>query len=345
MKIYFWKKYRIVNTGSSLSVLNTRTKFWKPFLLMLPSILTILLLTVIPFILVIYTSITPRVGFHANDIKFGIDHYKSIFHDEQFKIAIRNSLVYAILSLPISLVISLLISSAISQVIKKWARGFWQTVFFLPYVTSAIAVSMAFAYIFKTQGGMINDILLRLKLVSRPIRFLDDTSNGSWNSFWIILIRGIWGSLAFQILILTTAMLSVNQDLYKSASIDGASPTKQFFTITLPTISKTITFLFTMGIIGGIKTFPLALFNNSSDNAMQYNGQSLMLYIFHFTKGSDFGRAGASSVVLFVLGIIISFGLRKIVFTLFRLGNKLGEKSVINRIENSSLTRKALFEF
>ncbi|AXE60559.1 sugar ABC transporter permease [[Mycoplasma] phocae] len=343
MKTYFWRKYRLKNTGLALSVLNSRISFWKPFLLMVPSLITILLLTVIPFILVIIGSFRVQVGFTRNAVIFGFGNFQKLFTDNTFIIAIRNSLVFALVALPISLSISLLISSAISQVIKKWARGFWQTVFFLPYVTSAIAVSLAFAFIFKSQGGLINKILLDLGLTKNPINFLDDGSSGSWNAFFVILIRGIWGNLAFQVLLLTTAMLSVNQDLYKSASIDGASSTKQFFTITLPAISKTISFLFTIGIIGGIKVFPLALFNNDPAQALQYNGQSIILYIFNYAR-LDFARAGAASIILFLMGFALSFGLRKLVFVTFRVTRKLGEKNVVNKIKNASIVRKSLFK-
>ncbi|WP_277345682.1 carbohydrate ABC transporter permease [Mycoplasma phocoeninasale] len=310
---------------------------------MIPSLITILLLTIIPFILVIIGSFRVNVGFTRNDTVFGFGNFRTLFNDTTFIIAIRNSLVYAVVALPISLSISLLISSAISQVIKKRARGFWQTVFFLPYVTSGIAVSLAFAFIFRSQGGLINKILLDLKIVKNPINFLEDNSSGSWNAFFVILIRGIWGNLAFQILILTSSMLSVNPDLYKAASIDGASSRKQFYTITLPAISKTISFLFTIGIIGGIKIFPLALFNNSPESALQFNGQSILLYIFAVTK-TDFALAGAASIVLFILGLALSFGLRKIVFFTLKGVRTLGEKNVVNKIKNASVLRESLFK-
>lgn len=337
MKEYFWKKHRIHKT-EALSILNTKTKFWKPFLLMLPTLLAILLMLIIPVILVIVQAFqTVKLGGKASDITFSLNNFfgnkygsTGIFYDPKFTKSIGNSVLYALIALPISLGISLIISSAIAHVVKRWARSFWQTVFFLPYVTSAVAVSLTFSYIFgKTTEGAVFPLLYGHK----------------WGvPLIVIIIRGVWGNLAFQILILTTAMLSVNQDLYKSASIDGASSTKQFFKITLPSIKGTLSFLFTIGIIGGIKVFPLALYNNRPDDAILNNGGSIILYIFYMTKTSEYGRAGAASIILFILGFTISFGLRKIISIIYKSSIKRGEKNVAKKIENQTLKRTVTFK-
>ncbi|AWX42875.1 sn-glycerol-3-phosphate transport system permease protein ugpA [Metamycoplasma cloacale] len=344
MKIYFWKKFRIKKVGENLSVLNQRTPFWKPFLLLLPSLLTITLMTIIPFILVIIDSFSVRVGFKAHDIGFGFENFKNIFNDIHFKIGVRNAFVYSIVSLPISLCISLLISTSITMLIKKWSRNFWQTVFFLPYVTSAIAVSITFFFIFKKEGGFVNIILKNLKLIDKPIPFLESGDYKSWKPFIVILLRGIWGSLAFQILILSTAMLSVNPQLYKSASIDGSYKFKQFFAITLPSIKRTISFLITMGLIGGIKVFPLSLFNNNELDALNNGGSSLMLYVYRFVKQGSFSTGAAASIMLFLIGVLVSFSLRKLVSITYIIGTKIGEKNVIRKIENQTLKTKPVFK-
>ncbi|MGV2392870.1 UNVERIFIED_CONTAM: ABC transporter permease subunit [Campylobacter lari] len=107
-------------------------------------------------------------------------------------------------------------------------------------------------------------------------------------------------------LLFTTAMLSVDKNLYKSASIDGLSTFKQFFTITLPSISKTTTFIMTMGIINGIKVFPLALFNNQPEKAMAAGASTLMLFIYYYVKANNYQLASAASIILFIIGISYS---------------------------------------
>ena len=315
---------------------------------MLPSVLTIFLFTFIPFIIVLINSILVETGFSADELRPGFDNYKKIFTLGMYKVGVRNSIIYAMTALPISLVISILVSVAITQVVKKWARGFWQTIFFLPYVTSSVAVSLSFFYLFKTSDangpGILNLTLKSLGIIKDDIRFLDSGNIYSWRPLFVIVIRGVWGNLAFQILILTTAMLSVDQQLYKAAAIDGASKSKQFFSVTLPSIRKTISFLITMGLIGGIKVFPLALFNNDPNAAVLNGGSSLMLMVYKYVTEGNFALAGASSITLFVIGVIVSFSLRKIVALTFKASLKIGEMNVLNKIESTSFKSKALFK-
>ncbi|WP_412031526.1 carbohydrate ABC transporter permease [Metamycoplasma buccale] len=344
MRTYLWKKYRIKNSGENLSILNQRTSFWKPFILILPSLLTILLFTLIPFIIVVIQSIKIENQFSKDDFTIGLDNFGNLFKQPKFITGIRNSLVYSLTALPLSLLISILISAAITQVVKKWAQGFWQTVFFLPYITSAVAVSLSFFYLFKRDGGIVNNILQALKLIKRPIPFLESGEISGWLAFSVILIRGIWGNLAFQVLILTTAMLSVNPQLYKAAAIDGSQKSQQFFKITLPSIKRTISFLITMGLIGGIKVMPLALFNNNAGDAVNNGGSSLMLYIYNAITEGKLAIAGAASVVLFIIGIAYSFTLRKLVTFIYKLIVRSDNNNVVNKIKNQAILTKAIFK-
>lgn len=337
MNTYFWRKYRIKKTGEALSILNTRTPFWKPFILMLPSLIALSFMLIIPFIFVIIGSFRASVSFSSFGWSIG-NYYKTtgkvgILNDQKFQTAVTNSLLYAVIALPIGLSISILISSAITMVIRRYARSFWQTVFFLPYMTGAVAVSLTFTALFgkSTEGAIL------------PLLY---GSGNRWNPFIVILIRGIWGGLAFQVLILTTAMLSVNPDLYKSSAIDGASGRTQFFKITLPSIRKTISFLFTIGIINGIKVFPLALYNNDASTAIVENGSTLLIYIFQAVRFADqgFGRAMAASVFLFILGIMVSYTLKKSVASIYKLKIKLGERNVINKLKAEIQKRKISFK-
>ncbi|AWX69756.1 sugar ABC transporter permease [[Mycoplasma] anseris] len=345
MKSYFLKKFRIKKVGDNLSVLSQRTPFWKPFLFILPSLLTVTLMTIIPFILVIIDAFTIQVGSFADEVSFGVDNFKELLQHKYFLVALRNAFLYSITALPFSLCCSILISVAITMLVQRWARGFWQTVFFLPYVTSAIAVSITFFFIFKKDAGFVNTLLKNAGLIDAPIPFLESGDPSSFKPFIVILLRGVWGSLAFQVLILTTAMLSVNPQLYKSASIDGSYKFKQFFRITLPSIKRTLSFLITMGIIGGIKVFPLALFNNSSSEAFSNGGGSLMLYVYHYTKTVvNFSKAGVASIMLFLIGIVVSFTLRKLAGFIYLAGVKIGENNVIRKIENKKLRSKTVFK-
>ncbi|QIW62224.1 carbohydrate ABC transporter permease [Mycoplasmopsis gallinacea] len=346
-KLFLRSKFSLSKNKTSLRVIDAKSPAWKPMLLLTPSILIILLFTIIPFILTIINAFEVKTGFYQST-EFSLANFTDVWNKEknvgeEFYIALRNSFVYSIAALPLSLVISILIASAIFHIVNKYMKGFVQTIFFLPYVTNAIAIGLTFYYLFggtdPTETGLINNIF------GSDIKWLKTGEKGSWWPLIVIIIRGVWGNLAFQILILTSAMLGVNKQLYKSASIDGAYKAKQFFFITLPSIQKTISFLITVGLIGGIKVFPLAIFNNSAESAIQNGGGTLMLLIYKYiTTNGDFYLAGALSVYLVVIGILVSFTLRRFVSAMFNIAGKRGEKSVYNKIANQATVSKTKFK-
>lgn len=342
----WWTKKRLEwKTKSSnnidLKVVNKRKAIWKPLSIMIPAIIILTIFTIIPFIY------TVQDGFHYKEPGSGLAAkgelslrtFKFVAKDPLFITGIKNSVLYAFIAVPLIIIVSLIFSSAISSVLRKRLQRLFQTIFFLPYVTSAIAVSLAFAFIFSDMAsnpnvnGLINWIII--KTGGHPESWLHDTEG--YGALKVMLVFGVWKGLAFNILIFTTAMLGVDKTQYKSASIDGAGPVRQFFKITLPSINRTTNFLIIMGIIGSIKVFPLALFNNDAREAMQYNGSTIMLYIYQMVATNNPGKAGVASIFLLLISIgytiIVKGGFNKLV----QLGGWIGEKRVSNKIKSKRL--------
>lgn len=134
-------------------------------------------------------------------------------------------------------------------------------------------------------------------------------------------------------------MLGVKKDLYRSASIDGAGKVKQFFSITLPSIRRTMNFLITIGIIGAVKVFPLALFNNDPNAAINSNGSTLMLLIFLFTKdgGATYFLSGTVSIILFLIGIVTSIILNNLFKVITKSSLMIGDYRVKSKINSAKL--------
>ncbi|VEU59621.1 carbohydrate ABC transporter permease [Mesomycoplasma neurolyticum] len=330
-KIYiYWLNKKNKTKSHNLGILHKKSFFLIPFSLLIPSLFIILLFTIFPFIYSIIKSFSYNSDINdASSIQVGFEAYKLVASDPIFQISVRNSLIYAILALPLSLTFSILISSVIASLHKKWVKGFWQTVFFLPYVTNAVAISLAFVYLFDHEVGIINNIF------GIKTKWLASGEMDSYKPITIILSYGIWKNLAFQVLIITTAMLAVDKTLYKAATIDGASKLKQFFRITLPSINKTINFLITVGILGGIKVFPLAIFENQVTKAEGNGGMTIMLYIYKVVQSGNYDFAGAATVMLFSLGVVFSTVLKNTFKLIIYVSNKLGERNVLNKIKNS----------
>lgn len=314
---YNWALKRLSRLKGTLShsILDKKTNMLIPFLLLLPGIILLLAFTIIPMGINVYGSFTDSKG------NFTIQNYISVLTDPKFALGVRNSFIYGIFTLPMVMIISLLISSIIAKLYRKYARGFWQTIFFMPYVTNGVAVSLVFIQLF-SPNGLLNSIL------GTRTAWLNSGDENTFNALIAMVINGIWNGLAFNILIYTTAMLSVDKNLYRSASIDGCSEFKQFFTITLPSIKGTINFIITLGIIGGLKVFPLALFENKPLNAFNNGGASIMLYVYLMTTEGNLPLAGASSISLFIIGVTFSSIIRGGFFMAQVTLNNLGERNV-----------------
>ncbi|WP_406614861.1 carbohydrate ABC transporter permease [Mycoplasmopsis hyopharyngis] len=339
--LFNWSLKKQANKKNAISgsVIEKRTQAWIPLLLILPAALVLGFFTILPFFFNLYESITTSVS--QEQIEAGIrpnftfDNISALFQDKYFAVGVRNSFIYGLLILPISMIISILISSLVASLIRKTAKGFWQTIFFLPYVTNAVAVSLAFVQMFEPTGPFN-------KIFGLNTGWLKPSELKEWgmNSIFVLIINGVWHGLAFNVLLFTTAMLSVDKNLYRSASIDGLPGWKQFFTITLPSIKRTTTFLVTMGIINGIKVFPLALFENNVENARNAGASTIILYIYHFVQSNNYKMAGAASIGLFIIGVsystIIRGGFGAIALASF---NK-GESDVWNKIKNSNEIRE-----
>lgn len=318
----------------SASVVDRRTNVFFALILIIPALLVLISFTVIPFVFNIYNAFSDKENNFV-----GFSNIKTLLEDVFFAVAVRNSFIYALLVLPLTMGISILISSLIANLIKNTFKSFWQTVFFLPYVTNAVAVALAFTQIFATDG-QFNYALRNLGFEANIDWLGQAGGKTALKSIVPMLINGVWNGLAFNILLFTTAMLSVDKNLYKSASIDGLSSFKQFFTITLPSISKTTTFILTMGIINGIKVFPLALFNNNPNDAMNAGASTLMLFIFYYVKNNDYQLAGAASLILFIIGVSYSSIIRGGFRILSLAALNKGESDVWVKIKDSSEIRE-----
>ncbi len=314
------------NTINDLSYINKKTPFLKAFLLLLPALVIVTTFIIVPFIFAAKNSVIFAPDKHELGIlKYGTKNFSDIFSDPNFKKAINNSIGYAVIAVPLTIIFSITISASIAHIVRKRMRGLIQTIFFLPYITSAVAIAVAFHYLFDFDTGLIN------KLLGVKVPWLQDATGDK--AMYAMIIYGVWRGLAFQILIFTTAMLTVDKNLYKAASVDGAGPIKQLFQITLPAINRTTNFIVTMAIIGSLKVFPLALFNNNPTEAMSYGGSTLMLYIYNAVKTGEYYIAGAASVIFVAISIVFSVVVKQGMNLIVKTSLKVGEIHVSNKIK------------
>ena len=234
----------------------------------------------------------------------GFSNYQYIFSDPEFWRAIRNTLIYSVFAVPISLAISIMLAWFIFSKIKH--SSFFETTFFMPYVTSTIAIGIVFRYIFNGEYGLLNYLL---KAVHLPApNWIDDPSM----SLITIIIFGIWTSLAFDIVILMGALRNIDPNYYVLADMYGASEQEKFWRITIPQLVPTLAFLLTMNIIGAFKIYTsvYALFNGQA--GIGNSATTAVFYIYNkFQMVGTPGVAMAATVVLFLIILLTTFLQRK----------------------------------
>ena len=234
----------------------------------------------------------------------GIYNYSYVLHDPYFLQAIKNTFLLVIITVPLSTLLALLISVGLRSI--RALKKLYQTIYFLPYVTNTLAVGLVFMILFKKTAysdGLVN-LLLNL-FGHGSVDFIDGPY---WAKMLVLCIYTIWVVMPFKVLILTSALASVNQNYYNAARVDGTSKFRIFVKITLPMISPTVFYLIITGFIGAFKAYSdaVALFGTDL-NAAGMN--TIVGYVYDMLYGNGGGYpsyASAAAIILFVIVLTIT---------------------------------------
>ena len=277
----------------------------KGWLYLLPAILFLGFFMVYPLIDVFVYSF--EEGYNsASQTYFGIGlyNYSYVLHDPYFLQAVKNTFILVIITVPLSTGLALLISVGLSSI--KPLKNLFQTIYFLPYVTNTLAVGLVFMILFKKtpySEGLVN-VLIHL-FGGKSVDFIEGPY---WAKMFVLCFYTIWVVMPFKILILTSALSSVNQVYYNAAKVDGTSGFRIFMRITLPMITPMIFYLVITGFIGAFKAYSdaVALFGTNL-NAAGMN--TIVGYIYDMLYGDSGGYpsyASAAAIILFAIVLTIT---------------------------------------
>lgn len=279
---------------------NNNRKGW---LYLLPAFVFLGAFLVYPLIDVMIYSLEEGYNF-ASQVSFGVGLYNFsyVLRDPYFLQALKNTFILVIITVPLSTGIALLISLALSAIGKL--RQLYQTIYFLPYVTNTLAVGLVFMILFKQtpySDGLANLILSWFGVA--PIDFI---GGPYWAKMFVLCFYTVWIVLPFKILILTSALASVDETYYNAARVDGTSQLRIFWKITLPMISPTVFYLVITGFIGAFKAYSdaVALFGVDL-NAAEMN--TIVGYIYDMLYGNSGGYPSyASAAAMILLAIVLT---------------------------------------
>ena len=284
---------------------NKRENNLKGWLYLLPALLFLGAFMVYPLIDVFIYSF--EEGYNSASQTFmgvGLYNYSRVLHDPYFLQALKNTFILVIITVPLSTIIALLISLGLNSITTL--KKFFQTVYFLPYVTNTLAVGLVFMILFKKTAytdGLANLVLGWFG--KGPVDFIDGPY---WAKMFVLCFYTIWVVMPFKVLILTSALASVNQDYYNAAKVDGTSAWRIFHKITLPMISPMIFYLVITGFIGAFKAYSdaVALFGTDL-NAAGMN--TIVGYVYDMLYGNSGGYpsfASAAALILFAIVLTIT---------------------------------------
>ena len=277
----------------------------KGWLYLLPSMLFLGVFMVYPLIDVFIYSF--EEGFHSVSQSYngvGLYNYAYVLRDPYFLQAVKNTFLLVIITVPLSTGLALLISLALASI--KKLRSLFQTIYFLPYVTNTLAVGLVFMILFKKTP--YTDGLVNLIINFFGGHSVDFITGPYWAKMFVLCFYTVWVVLPFKILILTSALASVNEQYYNAAKVDGTSRFRIFTRITIPMISPTLFYLIITGFIGAFKAYSdaVALFGTDL-NAAEMN--TIVGYIYDMLYGNSGGYpsyASAAAIILFTIVLTIT---------------------------------------
>lgn len=279
----------------------------------LPSLLLTVVLGVYPILWAMKYMFYEYAGY-GKALFVGLDNFERLFRDDQFLNALLNTLAYAggklVLTIPISLVLAVLLNNK-----KLRGRGILKVTYFMPTVISTAVISIVFFIIFNAYNGILNQLLVRIHLIRENIEWL-----GPKYAMFTVIIVAVWGAVGNYMLLFLAGLQGIPDDLYESASIDGANAVQRFRHITIPMLGPVFQMVMLLAITVALKGYESIMVLTEGGPAGKTEVMYLYVYrLFFPMSGTTFvdQQIGYGSAVGFATAIIVG-----IVTLLYFYGSK-----------------------
>ena len=271
-----------------------------------PAVFLLVAFMVVPMIYTVYYSVFQYQVMRPNDISFiGFANYIKLFDDSDFWLALKNTVYFTIIVVPVQCALAL----ALAMLVSKKFRGvsIFRTMYFSPQLTSMVVISVLWTVLYNSNPntGLINSILAGMGM--EPINFLSNPKT-AMNA---IIFMSAWQGAGYQMMIFLAGLQGIPGEQYEAASVDGATPVQRFLYVTLPNLKGTIVYVITITMIQAMKLFtqPYVMTQGGPQNATK----TMVYYIYTqgFQKG-NFGYACSAAAVFFVIVVAMSLIMQKI---------------------------------
>lgn len=261
----------------------------------LPQLISLICLGIIPIIIAFVLSFYEWNGF-SSPIFVGLENFKDVFTDKDTAIAIKNTLLYAVIYVPCSIVLSLGLAMLLN---KAWGKMFYRAVFFLPQIVTSVGIAVVWSWIYQPQFGILNMILKVFGIEGKE--WLRDPST----AMGAVIVMSIWWGLGYNIVLFLAGLQNVPRTYIDAAKIDGANERQVFFNITVPLISPTTLLVTITTMINAFQVFDQMFLLTSGGPAKRTYTMAIHIYQTAF-KSYELGKASTAALILFFLVVTVS---------------------------------------
>lgn len=307
------KSAKRAGTSGKNQMLEWKKDGWKAVACLTPALLILAIFTFYPIIKTFIVSFFPNYDYLSDSFgAFGFQSYIDVLTDPDFWRAMGNTALMVVVSVPLSIIIALLITVLLNSI--KKLQGFFQVIFFLPYVTNGIAFGLVFATIFSPMDyGLVNTVLNAIGIES--VAWTGTAAEVPyWAGILVITVNAIWNGLAFKILVFLSGIQSIDKQYYQAAQVDATPKWRVFTKITVPLLSPMILYITITSMMGAFKSYSsiVSLFGESMGNGQSETFITAVGYIYRYfnkvTGGAPdlLSRASAAAFILFIFILIIT---------------------------------------
>ena len=266
------------------------------YFMVAPTIVGLIILNIIPIFQTLDLSFYRSGDFGKGNIFVGFQNYIKMFSDPQVWDATMNTLKYTLIVVPITVCIAMLLAVALNRQIR--GKGIYRTIYFIPMVAAPAAVTMIWRWLYNNQFGLINRGLTAFGIA--PVDWVNDPNVAMIS----IAVIGIWSTVGYSMVLLLAGLQDIPKDYYEVASIDGAKPIRQFFSITLPLISPSLFFVLVTSIIQAMQVFDV-IYMMVDVTSPAYDSTVSLVYLFYNNSFKYANKGYGSAIVMLLLVIIL----------------------------------------
>lgn len=260
------------------------------WLMLAPLLILFALFSFYPLVNSLFYSFTKYNGI-SNPTFNGFANYIRMFKDASWWGTVLNTFQFTVMAYVIQVPLSLFLAVLVNSKIK--GQNFFRTMFFLPNITSTAIVGIIFFFMFSSYNGIINGMLQQFGLISKPVEWLSSV----WSAKWIIILLNTWSQLGFFMILFLSAIQKIPNELYESATIDGANKWQQFCNVTFPMLGKMFPVITMMNILNAFQLFDSVKVLTGGGPGNKTSVMALYIYNYFFNStGAQQGYASALSV-------------------------------------------------